>query len=411
MKKIVLITILTAVAASGLSFYFGYQQGIKHPQIILVKGLSNIENGKEESVDFNLFWEAWQALKKNYADADKLDNQNLVYGAISGLFRATKDPYSVFMPPSEAKNFNEEISGEFGGIGAEIGIRNEELTVITPIKGTPAEKAGLTAGDKILKINDTITAGLTVDEAVSKIKGQKGTKVVLTMFRKEWSEPKEISITRDTIQIPTLDSKNLNYEGKEDPKGKIMYLQLYNFYEKSPLLFYNTIVKSLFNNNPKGIIIDLRNNPGGYLEAAVNIAGWFMDRGQLVVSEKFNFGNNKEFRTDGTELFKNTPVVVLINQGSASASEILAGTLRDNRGIKLVGNKSFGKGSVQQMIPLGNNSEAKITIARWLTPKGNLIDKEGLKPDIEVNITQQDVESGKDPQLEKAVEILNSEIK
>ncbi|PIR44220.1 hypothetical protein COV23_00985 [Candidatus Wolfebacteria bacterium CG10_big_fil_rev_8_21_14_0_10_31_9] len=412
-KKVVaiaIIIILAVLIASGGIFYFGYKQGVKKSNIIVIEGVSNSATNQDKSVDFNLFWEAWKALKDKYVDSDSISNQNLINGAISGLFEATTDPYTVFMPPQEAKSFTEEISGQFGGIGIEIGIKNNQLTIIAPLKNTPAEKAGLQAGDEIFKINKLSSSGISTDEAVKNIRGSKGTKVTLLIMRQGWNEPKEFTIIRDIILIPTLDSKFLNTNGKEDENGKILYIQLFNFYEKAPALFYDAVLKSALS-SPEGIILDLRNNPGGYLEASVDIAGFFLNRGDVVVGEKFRSGEQENMTTTfSIPLIKNIPTVVLINKGSASASEILAGALRDNRNIKLIGEKSFGKGSVQEVDSISNGSLMKITIAHWLTPNGTVIDKNGLVPDYEVKISEEDIKNKKDTQLEKAVEVLNSEI-
>ncbi|MBI5306618.1 S41 family peptidase [Candidatus Wolfebacteria bacterium] len=402
LKNIIFITsimIFTVVLAGGF-YYLGYKQGIQNPQAIFIKGISNIDSDKTKDIDFNIFWQVWQTVKEKYVDNAAIDNQALVYGAISGLVNSLKDPYTVFMPPSDAKKFNEEISGEFSGIGAEIGIRNEQLVIIAPLKNSPAERAGIKASDKILKIGDKITEGLTVDEAVKLIRGPKNTKIILTVSRNGWEKTKEIAIIRETIKIPTLD-----FEIKDD---NIAYFHLYNFYENAPFLFYENIVKAVLK-NPQGIILDLRNNPGGYLEGAVNIASWFLNPGEIVVSEKFASGKKDEFRSYGSGALKDLPVVVLINEGSASASEILAGALRDNRGAKIIGKKSFGKGTVQELEQLKDGSSIKITTAHWLTPKGHLIDKNGITPDYEVNLTEKDVENKKDPQLDKAMEILKNE--
>lgn len=400
--------IFFAALLSG-SYYAGYEKGVLNPKINIVRGVSNIESGKEERVDFSLFWDAWKTIKDKYVDSDKITNQSLVYGAISGIMNATGDPYTVFMPPADANNFNQEISGEFGGIGAELGIREETLTIVAPLKNTPAERAGLKSGDKIIKINNESTSGLSVDQAVKKIRGERGTEVILAIFRESFDKPREFKIIRDIIQVPTLDWKLINKEGNDAFNGNIIYAQLYNFYEKSPVLFYQMAMQSMIK-NPKGIILDLRNNPGGYLEASTNIASWFLNRGDLIVSEKFQSGDNQEFKSENTGIYKDTPVVVLINEGSASASEILAGALRDNRNIKLVGVKSFGKGSVQELNQLKDKSQIKITIAHWLTPKGHLIDGNGLMPDYEIKISEQDAKDKKDPQFSKALEIMNSEI-
>ncbi len=398
--------IIAAIAIIGGVFYFGYSFGFKKgtekPQTLIIRGISNIENGQIKDVDFSIFWESWKILKDKFVDAEKVNDQTLVYGAISGLLNSLKDPHTVFMPPTDAKKFNEDISGEFSGIGAEIGIRNEQLVVISPLKNTPAEQAGLKAGDKIFKIDDRDAINLSVDEAVKLIRGPKQTKVILTISRDGWEKTQEIPIIRDVIQIPTLD-----WEMKND---NISYIRLYNFYENAPFLFYQAAVKTALK-NPKGIILDLRNNPGGYLEVAVNLAGWFLNSKDIVVAEEFRSGKKDEFKAGGNGFFKDIPIVVLINEGSASASEILAGALRDNRNVKLVGKKSFGKGTVQELQQLKDGSSIKITIAHWLMPKGQLIDKNGIMPDYDVNITEEDAKNGKDPQLGKAIEILQLIIK
>ena len=396
----VLVVVIIALVAGA--FYFGYQQGMKNPQTVIIRGVANLEEGKIEAVDFGLFWDAWRVIKDKYVESEKIDNQDFVYGAISGLLGSLKDPNSVFFPPSDAKKFNEDISGEFSGIGAEIGIKNDQLVIIAPLKDTPAERAGLRAEDKILKIGETSTVGLIVDEAVKLIRGERGTTVVLTILRNGWEKPEEISIIRDVIQVPTIDWKML--------EGNIAYIHLYNFYEKATFLFYQTAVEIIFK-NPNGLILDLRDNPGGYLEAAVNLAGWFLKPGETVVSEEFRSGEKQIFKSHGTGLFKDIPIVILINEGSASASEILAGAIRDNLKVKLIGKKSFGKGTVQELASLKDNSLIKITIAHWRLPAGQLIEKNGLNPDYEVNLTDEDIKAGKDPQLDKAIEVLEAELR
>ena len=405
------LLVLFIISLAGASYYAGYQNGVKNPKVEIIKGVVDLNGGQEEGVDFSLFWDAWKILKEKYIDSDQISNQELVYGAISGLFGAAKDPYSIFMAPSQAQSFNQEISGEFGGIGAELGLRQGQLTIVAPLKNTPAEKIGLKAGDKILSIDNNPTVGMSVDEAVKKIRGDRGTKVTLMIFRDGWDKPRDFTIIRDVIQIPTLDWKMVDQNGKDDPNGRILYVQLYNFYEKAPLLFYQMALETILKTPPAaGIVLDLRNNPGGYLDASVDIAGWFLDTNSLVVSEKFKSGEIQSSKTKFNGLFRNIPAVVIINQGSASASEILAGALRDDREIKLIGQKSFGKGSVQEVDQLKDGSLIKITIAHWLTPKGLVIEKNGLKPDFEVEITDQDAASGKDPQFDKAIEVLKSQL-
>lgn len=397
------IGVLIVVLAAGI-FYSGYSTGFEKgssvPKVVRVEGVSNMEGGKPGQVDFTLFWEVWNSLKNNHINGGTITNQELLYGAISGAVGALDDPHTVFFPPTDAKKFGEDISGEFSGIGAEIGIRDTQLVVIAPLKNTPAERAGLRSGDAILKINDTSTVGLTVDEAVKLIRGVKGTNIRLTIMRTGFSEPKEFTITRATIQVPTLDW---------EMKGDIAYLHLYNFYDKAPMLFYQAALQLSFK-NPKGIVLDLRNNPGGYLDTAVTLAGWFLPSQTLVVTEEFRSGEKEELKARGSGFYKDIPVVVLINEGSASASEILAGALRDQRNIKLVGEKSFGKGTVQELQNLSNGSLLKVTVAHWRLPKGSLIEKNGLMPDVEVALTEEDIKAQRDPQLEKAIEILKSEL-
>lgn len=400
--KIIISTTAVFVLVAG-AFYFGLDIGRQQPEIILVQGVINLEESNEDQIDFNNFWKTWNIIKSKYVDVDEIDNQNLVYGAISGLIKSLDDPNSNFMRPSDAKRFGEDISGEFSGIGAEIGIRNDQLKIIAPLKDTPADQAGLRSGDKILKVDDTLTNNLNINEAVKIIRGEMGTTVVLTILRNGWEKPKEIPIIRDVIQIPTID-----WEMKENG---IAYIHLYNFYENAPFLFYKASVEIAFK-GAKGIILDLRDNPGGYLNGAVNIAGWFFEPGTTVVSEEFrsNGEDKRVFEASGNGFFTDTPVVVLINQGSASASEILAGALRDNREVKLVGKHSFGKGTVQEIHNLNDGSMVKITVAHWVLPNGQIIEDNGLTPDYEIDLTDEDIEADRDPQLDKAIQLLSEEL-
>jgi len=389
--------VLLIVAGGG-----GYYLGTLNPQTIFVKGVSNIENGVAADADFSVFWETWKRIMDNYLRAPELKNQDLVYGAAGGLVDGLKDPYSSFLNPSDSKKFGEDLGGIFSGIGAEIGIRNDFLVIVAPLKNSPAEKAGLLAADKILKIDDKITDGLAINEAVKLIRGPKGTKVTLNILRNGWEKPKDFAIARDTISIPTIE-----WQMKE---GNLALIQLFNFNENAPAEL-SRVMKEVLVKNPKGLIFDLRNNPGGFLEGAVNVAGWFLEKEKAVVTEEFRSGRKNVFQTYGNGAVKDLPLVIIINQGTASASEIVAGALRDHRGIKLIGEKSFGKGTVQELQTLRDGSTLKITVAEWRMPKGGLIEKNGLKPDFEVKLTEKDLETKKDSQLEKAIEVLKSEIK
>jgi carboxyl-terminal processing protease len=388
-KKIVsfvLIIVLIGIGFTG-GFFYGKSRVV-------------CEFCQPQEINFSLFWEAYHTLQEKFVDKNKFDIQKIIYGAISGMVNSLGDPYTVFMSPDDAKKFEEDVKGSFEGIGAEIDIRKSQLLIVAPLEGTPAQKAGLRSGDKILKINDTFTNDLTIDEAVDLIRGPKGTEVTLTISRSEWDTPKEIKIIRDVIFVPSL-----KWEMKE---GNIAYIKLYQFSEQASLDFSTTGIEIL-NSGVKKIILDLRNNPGGYLEVAQDIAGWFLERGQTVVIEDFGKGGERnEYKAGGPARFSEIPVVILINNGSASASEILAGALRDNRGILLIGEKSFGKGSVQELDELSDNSYLKITIAKWLTPKGETIADKGLEPDIKVEMTEEDYEKESDPQLDKAIETIKN---
>ncbi|MCX6764689.1 MAG: S41 family peptidase [Candidatus Nealsonbacteria bacterium] len=378
------IFILGIIGSYGIGFYLGNQSKV-------------CAVCKPEYVDFSLFWETWQKVEQKFIEPEKIDVQKMVYGAISGMLNSLKDPYTVFFDPKTSKTFSEDISGKFEGVGMEIGRKNDELKVISPLEGTPAQKAGLRPGDIILEIDGTSTSGMSVEEAVDLIRGPKGTEVTLNIFRDSWKETKKITVARAIIEIPSL-----KWELKEND---IVYIKIFNFTEKSKDDFDKAAFQILKTSGKK-IVLDLRNNPGGYLDRAQDIAGWFLKRGEIVTIEDKRGDEKTEYKSQGDGYFANYPIVCLINEGSASAAEILAGALRDNLGIKLIGKKSFGKGTVQELIHLSNDSDLKITIAKWLTPKGESINDVGLKPDIEVDLTEDDYKNEKDPQLDKAIEII-----
>jgi len=362
-------------------------------------GKSQCRVCQPEDIDFSLFWQAYHKIQEKFVDKKKFDIQKMIYGAISGMVKSLDDPYTIFFPPQEAKIFIEDVKGSFEGVGMEIGIRNNQLQIIAPLEGTPAQKAGLRAGDKILGINGTSTDGISIEEAVKLIRGPKGSMVSLNILREGWEAPKEIKITRGVIEIPSL-----KLEQKEE---NITYLKIYQFSENASYDFRKAAVKILSSPSQK-IILDLRNNPGGYLEVAQDIAGWFLKKGENVVTEDFGNGKKQEYKAEGNGAFLDYKIIVLINKGSASASEILAGALRDNRGALLIGEKSFGKGSVQELERLRDNSSLKITVAKWLTPNGQCINGVGLTPDIKIEITDEDYNQGRDPQLDKALEIIKN---
>lgn len=392
--------ILAVAIIGGLFFASGYYFGFRaKPSLEKIQAIENMETGRPEAVDFGLFWDTWHELEKSFIGRKNFDRQKMVHGAISGLVNSLGDPYTVFMPPDEARQFEEDVTGSFDGIGAEIGIRKGVLTIISPLKESPAETAGILAGDKILKIDDRITVDLTVDQAVRLIRGQKGTEVRLLLSRDSFEKAKEYKIIRQTIKIPVI-----KYEKKENG---IFYIALYNFGQTSSGEFQKAVGEFLNSGSTK-LILDLRNNPGGYLEAAVDIASWFLPKGSLVAKEDFGNGDGDEFKSYGYGVLENISMVVLTNEGSASASEILAGALRDIKGIKLIGKKTYGKGSVQELKEMKGGSSLKITVARWLTPSGISIMDEGLEPDVAVEMTEEDINAKKDPQLEKAIELVSS---
>jgi carboxyl-terminal processing protease len=400
----VLFSVIAVFASSVLiSFWFGNLIGWKKGnQIGWDRGVASCKVCKPEDLDFSLFWEAWKELKDNFYDPQKFDIQKMIYGAISGMVNSLNDPYTVFFNPTEVKEFLEDTEGVFEGIGAEIDKKKGELLIVAPLEGTPAQKAGLRPGDKILKIDDTITADLTIDEAVKLIRGPQGSIVTLTILREGWDQSQEFKIVRSVITVPSL-----KWEVKTAPNGeKIAYIKLYQFSGQASSDFYKAAIEIL-KNPVKKIILDLRDNPGGYLEVAQDIAGWFLKNGSVLAIEDFGEGKEKtEFKTLGNENFLDYPIVVLINHGSASGSEILAGALRDNRGIKLIGETSFGKGLIQELRDLRDGSSLKITIAKWLTPNGQSIIDKGLEPDIKVEMTEKDYEEERDPQLDKALEVI-----
>ena len=397
----VLIVAVVVLVAVG-SYYLGFRAGIEKPKTIVIENIAGTAAPQEFTADFGIFWETWDKLRETYIDKEKPnDQQKLIYGAVKGMVSSLGDPNTSFFTPEESKQFDQDLSGSFGGVGAEIGSKNEEVIIVAPLKNSPAEKVGLRANDKIFKVDGKPTEGLTISEVVRLIRGEIGTKVTLTIFREGWQNPRDVEIVRETVQVPTV-----NWSIKED---NIIYLELASFGGTTPFAFFQAIADGL-RQGGDGLILDMRNNPGGFLEVSVTLAGWFVDRGDVVVSEKFTGGDEKKFRAYGNEALKNFPVVILMNEGSASASEILAGALRVHKGAKIIGAKSFGKGTVQQLVDLSDGSTLKVTISHWLMPDGHLIEGNGLEPDYKVLVTDEDLVNGRDPQLDKAIEVLKEEM-
>ncbi len=381
-------------------FAFGIYTGAKNrPAIEKITGVTNKETAVATTADFEPFWKVWNLMSEKYPYADKTTDQERVYGAISGLVSSLNDPYSVFFAPDETKSFQDEIAGNFDGIGLEVGLKDKILTVIAPLKDTPAYKADLKSGDKILKIDKTATTGMTIEDAIKLIRGEKGTAVTLTIFREGTPLPKEIKIIRDTINIPTL-------ETIKRPDG-IFVIKLYSFSANSANLFRDAMKEFAYSGSYK-LILDLRGNPGGYLDAAVDMASWFLPTGKTVVTEDYGGSKPAEvYRSKGYNIFSNDlKFVILMDGGSASASEILAGAMHDHGIAKIVGKQSYGKGSVQEVVNVTPKTILKITVAKWLTPNGISISLKGLTPDYPVELTQKDLEAKKDPQMDKAIQLL-----
>jgi carboxyl-terminal processing protease len=396
-KKIGIIS--TSVLIGIMLFLMGTYYGFSHrPEIEKVMGISNKETTVATNADFEPFWKVWNKINEKSIYVDKATDQERVWGAAQGLASSLGDPYTVFFPPEDNKLFNDTIKGSFGGIGAEIGIKSKILTVVAPIKGSPADKAGLKAGDKIIKIGKTETGDMTVDTAISLIRGEKGTPISLTIFHAGDKTTKEISIIRDTIEIPTIDT-TLRDDG-------VFVISFYSFSENSANLFKDALQKFIDSKSDK-LIIDLRGNPGGYLSEAVQIASWFIDQGLPIVRE--DFGDKKKeniYRSYGPRIFSDRlKLVILVDEGSASASEILAGAIKEHHIGKLVGTQTFGKGSVQELIPITDDTSLKVTVAKWLTPNGVSISDHGLTPDVLVKVGKNDNKDN-DTQMNKAVEVL-----
>ncbi|MBN2884927.1 S41 family peptidase [Patescibacteria group bacterium] len=388
------VFVLMAVSfAAGLNLSTNRQKNVNQ-QIAYSPESQFIQN--EPSFNFNLYWEVWNRLKSDYVDKNMIEDEEMFYGSLRGLASSMNDPYTIFMDPTEAKEFADDLSGTFEGIGAEVGMRNDIVTVIAPLSGMPAEKAGLRSGDKVYAIDNVSTLGLSIDQAVKKIRGPKDTPVKLTVIREGEDRPMDITIIRGLIVV-----KSVKTNFREDG---VFVITVSNFNDDTIDLF-NQAIKEILTKNPKGIVLDLRNNPGGYLDTAISMASAWVKEGPVVV-EQFGEGRRQEYFADGNNSLGEFKTVILINGGSASASEIVAGALRDYHKASLVGEQSYGKGSVQSLRDLSDGSTLKVTVAKWLTPAGDFIDEKGITPEYEVKLTKEDVDSEKDPQMDKALELI-----
>lgn len=345
---------------------------------------------------FAPFWEAWNIVHNNYVDRP-LDDLTLMRGAIRGMMDAIGDKQTYYMDPVLYESATSQLSGDYEGIGAYVDTQGDYLTIVSPIEGSPAEAAGLKPGDQIIAIDGVDMTGTAPEEARQKVLGPAGSTVKLTVARKGEEEPLEFVITRAKITIPSVTGKML--------ENDIAYIDINQFGDKTTSEL-SAVLDELIAQNPKGIIIDLRNNGGGYLQTSIEVASEFIDKG-VILYEQYGDGSRDTFNALGNGRATDLPIVVLINEGSASASEILAGALQDYGRAKLVGVLSYGKGSVQQWIPLSDdNGAARVTVAKWLTPKERAIDGVGLTPDFVVELTEDDAANNRDPQFDKAIEVL-----
>ncbi len=359
--------------------------------------LARLEGQKvsTDSLDFNSVQDLYRTLAGNYDGS--LDKQKLIDGAKKGMVDSIGDPYTVYFTADEAKEFLSDLEGTFEGIGAELGKRDDTLTIINTIDGSPAKAAGLLSGDFIARVNEEDTTGWSVEQAVKKIRGQKGTTVKLTIVRKSQDKPIEVAVVRDKITDPSVKT--------EITSDNIGIMRITRFGQTDTVALARSAARDFKSRGVKGIVLDLRGNGGGYLQSAVDVASlWMKDK--VVVTERTGGRVTDTLKTSGDAVLEGIPTIVLVNGGSASASEILAGALNDNGAAKLVGEKTFGKGVVQDVKELGDGGSLKVTIASWYTPSGKNISKEGITPQTVIGLSDEDYAAGRDPQKDKALELL-----
>lgn len=407
-----------------IAFGSGYRFGQKTPGYaspLTQTTITGGTTGKNTSVDFSLFWDVWNRIGRYYIDKSAVNPQKMVYGAISGMVSALGDPYTVFLPPDQNKDAKEDLGGKFEGIGAQLGVVDKKIVVIAPLKGTPAEKAGLKSGDWVVKVDGKETLNWTVFEAVTKIRGPRGTNVLLTVIHKDASASSDITVARETINVASVEwdidnlscsSGNVCTVTKDDCSSckKVAYLKLSRFGDQTTDE-WNKVVGEILAKIPggvptsdiKGLVFDLRNNPGGYLAGSIFIASEFLKDGAIVKQDSIQSGT-QAYSVERKGKLLTIPMIVLINKGSASASEIVAGALQERGRAKLVGETSFGKGSVQEAQDLPEGAGIHITTAKWLLPSGKWINGKGIDPDVKV--VNDDTKPDEDAQLVKAVEML-----
>lgn len=393
LKRIIFVAIV--LLCLDAVFILGYWSGQKGEISALVPSqISQLNIGKSSSVNFSTFWEAWNLLKSK--SVQNIDDKKMVEGAITGLLGSADDPYTTYFTKEENDRFREDIGGEFSGIGIEIIEKDNVPVIVAPISDTPADKAGLKPEDIIVEIDGTKTSDIGFNDTINRIRGTEGTKVTLKIIRAGSTDPITFEITRAKITVKSVEWSEKTVDGK-----KIAYIKIRQFGDDTDDLF-ESAAKDVIKNNPDGIIIDLRNDPGGYLETSVNIASYFIKDG-AIVTEKGRDSSSKEYRSTGNGKLKNYKVTLLVNGGSASASEILTGALKDRLNSEIIGEKTFGKGSVQELLNLSDGSAVKITVAKWFTPNGTQINGAGLTPDIAI---VDDEKTTADEQLLRAEEFI-----
>ncbi len=414
---VVFLTSMIAMSSMGVGLAVGFGVGRitapKSPQVAIPVGSGGESTGKPTPVientsatpsspqapsNFDVFWEVLNILNEHfYGDVPQGDE--ITYAAIRGLLKALNDPYTSFMDPKTAKIFSSDMSGTFEGIGARVEqAENGGVRLVHVFPGSPAEKAGLKDGDIIIKVDGEDITGLTLLEQVMKIRGPAGSEVVLTIIREGERDPIDVTVVRGRIEIPIVEYRM---------EGEYAYIKFMEF-NALGVQKVRDAYEELAKNNPKGLILDIRNNPGGFLHVAIGVTSLFLPDGKVVLIERWKDGREKVYKSDGGGIAKDIPMVVLVNRGSASASEILAGALQDHGRATIIGERTLGKGSVQQPFTLSDGSELRVTIAHWLTPNGREIHGYGIDPDIPVEVTKEDVTAGRDPVLERALEYLES---
>lgn len=404
MKKGWIKNLFLFSAVLAMVFLVGFKLGESSAKQNWEGGRRGEVRGGEGGLDLSLMWRVKDKLTEKYLDREEMDDEEMVYGSIRGMVAALGDPYTVFLAPEENKIAEENLAGEFGGVGISLGYKDRTLAVMAPLADTPADKVGLMAGDLIVRIIDEAegvdkdTVGISLGEAVQLIRGRIGSEVTLKIFREGEMAPFDVVLKRDNIVVASIE-----LEWLDKPEGEVAWVKLYKFSDRLYEEWSEVVEEIRLKNNVAGVVLDLRNNPGGFLQASVVVASDFLSSG-MVVKQESSDGRTEVYRVDKSKgRLVDEKLVVLINGGSASASEILAGALRDHGRAKLVGVTSFGKGTVQQPEEFSDGSGLHVTIARWLLPSGEDVCDEGVEPDVEV---EYDAETEMDEQLEKAVEVL-----